>query len=286
MSVPEISFLSQASKELHEAEGLKWLQFTIVNDNSPEQIFENLPQLIMTSDEGDIFVENFVPVERKLATREMITGSDFRIIYTNYEDADHPDQLLIKNSNQTSPEYPLTLENVHQYIVAAGEADLPVAYTKQFFTPIDGELDCVWVKDDGTEWSWRSRSDDPERFPLSKVNNIPIMPSALGRPRTYNKCKTVCIVPLNYTERFNFALGNDDIYKIDVYPLHAGESVDTKIFSDSTGYGLLHVAKGAVEIDGTAVEFQQFYKQDPRESTIITASIEALVVFMVKVPSM
>jgi hypothetical protein len=286
VAISEVSFLTQGSRELHAAEGLKWLQFTVVNDNSPEQIFENLPQLIMTSEDSDIFVENFVPVERQLATREMITGSDFRIIYTNYEDADHPDQQLIKNSNQSSPEYPLTIENVYQYIVDAGGADVPVVYTKQFFTPFEGELDCIWVKDDNTEWAWRCRSDDLERFPLSKVNNIPIMPSALGRPRTYNNCKTICIMPLNYSDRFKFAPGDDDIYKFDVYTIASGASVNTKVFSDSTGYGLLHVVKGAVEIAETAVEFQQFYKQDPRESTTITATTDALVVFMAKVPSM
>ena len=240
----------------------------------------------MIPEDGDILVENFVPVERQLATREMITGSDFRIIYTNYEDADHPDQQLIKNPTQTSPEYPLTLENVHQYIVDAGVAGVPVVYTKQFFMPFVGELDCVWVKDDNTEWSWRSESSDPERFPLSKVNNIPIMPSALGRPRTYNNCKTICIMPLNYSNRFNFSPNQDDIYKFDVYTIAAGDSVNTKIFSDSTGYGLLHVVKGTIGVDGTPVEFQEFYRQDPRESTTITATTDALVVFMVKVPGM
>lgn len=286
MPIPDISFLTPTSKESYAASGLRWLQFTVVNDNSPEQIFENLPQLIMLAEEGDIMRESFVPVERQLATREMITGSDFRIIYTNYEDADHPDQQLIKNPNQISPEYPLTVENVHQYIVDAGTADVPVVYTKQFFMPFAGELDCVWVKDDGTEWAWRSRSDDPERFPLSKVNNIPIMPSALGRPRTYNNCKTVCIMPLNYSDRFNFYPDKEDIYKFDVYTIAAGDSVNTKIFSDSTGYGLLHVVKGTIGVNGTSVEFQEFYKQDPRESTTITATTDALVVFMVKVPGM
>lgn len=286
MSVPEISFLSEATKELHSNEGnTKWLQFVVVNESSAEQAFEDLPGLIMTISEGDVLVQD-TPVSRQHAFRMLITGPDFRIVYGYYEDADHPEQQLIKNSNQTSPEYPLTIENVHKYIVDAGEADVPVVYTKQFFMPFAGELDCVWVKDDDTEWSWRSRSDDPERFPLSKVNNIPIMPSALGRPRTYNSCKTICILPINYTERFNFTQGNDDIYKIDVYTIAAGDSVNTKIFSDSTGYGLLHVVKGTVGINEIAVEFQQFYKQDPRESTTITATTDALVLFMAKVPSM
>ena len=93
-------------------------------------------------------------------------------------------------------------------------------------------------------------------------------------------------MPLNYSDRFNFFPNKNDIYKFDVYTIAAGDSVNTKIFSNSTGYGLLHVVKGGVEINETVVEFQEFYKQDPRESTTITAITDALVVFMAKVPGM
>lgn len=282
MPIANITFIDPKSQSMWEEGNCKWLQYTVVNDPQEPQTFETLPQLINSHQDNEITLLDAIP--REHAARDVITMPDFRVIYSYYNDADNPESQLLKHELQQSPEYAINVNNVYQYLVDAHEAGIPLVYTKQFFTTIAGEVDCVWTKDDNTEWRFRSRHDDPERHPLSKVNNIPIMPSAKGRPRSYEGCVTLCFMPHKFGERMNFTTQTDDIYKFDVYTLAAGDSIQSKVFSDSTE-GYFHVGKGSVEVDGTSVNFQEFYKQDPTTPATIASTEDAFVVYIVKVPS-
>ena len=284
----EITFNNDSTKQFLANNGITVLQYTVVNNPQPDQIFEDLPPFVM----GDN-----MPMPQNNATvasAYQIAIPNYRVVFNIMADGDQKIPYDNHDPNMTTLN-PANVDDSKATLAVRGNIynGLELAYINRFNINLEGQTVSTYTWSNGDT---KTITDDNGFGTAAMLyDNVP-MTSVIGvdgnenLPNiTYNTTgvKNVLFLPLQLGNRFDLAKCEElgIVHKFDYHIIAPGETVSTKTFSDAE-FSLICCVSGEVTIGEYTVPEMNFYELDATQSVTVTAgATHSIIVQLIKVPT-
>lgn len=286
MTVPvEVQFKDPKIQEDQHKIGTKTLQFTVVNNPQPTQIFEDLPKLDLGTEPPP--AAGAGPTVN--GNTEQINIPGFKVIYQT-----------LKNQNHTLPlnnyhidmivydELNIDRSKASKAVIRNLDNNLRVAYMNRFTISVNGITKAKYIWTDGTVLE-EICDNIVDQTPLL-YDNIPLTTvlSRDGTPvddmpeiifGTDNDTVIILYMPIDMKNRFNLEQNkaNGNLHRFEYYFINPSETINSKVFATALD-SLVHVVKGTATIGEYTLEKQNFYSHSGARPVEITAGIDGAVV--------
>jgi hypothetical protein len=281
----EITFSNTDIKDAMANNGITCLQYTVVNNPQPDQTFESL--------EGfDMGGAMPTPQNNARITKSYhIAIPNYKVMFSTLEDAEQkipfdnysPTMTMLTNPDPAKST-PAVLSNF--------ENGISVGYVNRFNVNIDGVTKTTYTWANGQSKSIQTQGIGSG---VMLHDNVPVT-SILGTDANTELPNIVyategvtyvLFIPLKLYARFDLSKCEElgVVHKFDRIIIPAGQSIDTKSFSDAQ-FSTICCVKGEVTIGGYTVPQMAFYELDATQSVTVTAGTQdSIIVQLIRVPT-
>lgn len=267
-------------------------EFVVVNNPQPQVPFEEQRRFTFP-----VRHDSTTPSRALVSTKiETINTKYYKVIYQELEDGDHSLPLDNFDDNMTYYDEDIDVSKLSPGALRSKNGGVRLAYMNRFNMALTGITQSTYTYSNGH--SFTITTDNTKDYNTLLYDNIPLTPvlarkdaAAADIPEVTQLTDNVSLLlymPYELIDRFDIDANAEkgNLHKFDYYILAPNETVDTKVFADST-YALVHVAQGSATIGEYELERHNFYEGDATSPITIQAGEEgAIIVLSVNVPSL